>query len=461
MTVATCFGESSIMVQRQAGSSQSGRIFKVVSGNFLEMYDFMVYGFYATAIAHAIFPNNSPYISLMLSLGTFGVGFLMRPLGAIVLGAYIDRHGRRKGLIVSLGIMSVGVLIITLTPNYTSIGMAAPLLVLAGRLLQGFSAGAESGGVSVYLAEIAPPGKRGFFVAWQSASQQIAVIFAAVIGVVLRMSLSEAQVMEWGWRIPFLVGSLIVPLLFYIRYTLQETEQFEARAKVQRPSLRDIYAGLLVHWKLVFNAILLVTLTSVMFYLITAYTPTFGRTVLGLTQRDAFVVTVCVGISNFIWVPVMGALSDRLGRIRILLVFSLLVALTAYPTMAWLVDAPSFARMLGVLLWLSFLYGGYQGVMVVTLTEMMPVHVRATGFSLAYSLAQAVFGGFTPAISTWLIHSTGNKAMPGAWLALSALAGLAGVYMLHRSGAIIGRGTPAREAAHGARHAERLTRIAH
>ena len=443
------------MVQRQPSGSQTGRIFKVVSGNFLEMYDFMVYGFYATAIAHAIFPNANPYISLMMSLVTFGVGFLMRPLGAIVLGAYIDRHGRRKGLILSLGIMSAGVLIITFTPNYSAIGWVAPLLVVFGRLLQGFSAGAESGAVSVYLAEIAPPGKRGFFVAWQSASQQLAVIFAAVLGVVLRMSLSEEQVMDWGWRIPFLLGSLIVPLLFYIRRTLQETESFEARAQVKRPTLREIYSGLLRDWKLVFNAVLLVTLTSVMFYLITAYTPTFGRTVLGLRERDAFIVTVCVGISNFIWVPVMGALSDRMGRIRILMFFSSLVALTAYPAMAWLVAEPSFERMLGVLLWLSFLYGGYQGVMVVTLTEMMPAHVRVTGFSVAYSLAQAIFGGFTPAISTWLIHATDNKAMPGAWLAFSAVAGLAGVYMLHRSGALIGRGSPERQAASEARHAAR------
>jgi len=424
------------MAEMSRGGSQFGRIFRVVSGNFLEMYDFMVYGFYASAIAHTIFPNTNPYVSLMMSLMTFGMGFLMRPLGAIVLGAYIDRHGRRKGLILSLGLMSAGVLIITLTPGYAAIGLAAPLLVLFGRLLQGFSAGAESGGVSVYLSEIAPPHRRGFFVAWQSASQQVAVIFAAVIGVVLRFSLNEDQLMAWGWRIPFVIGSLIVPVLFYIRRTLQETEAFAERVRVRRPSLREIYGNMLKHWQLVLVAVLLVTLTSVMFYLITAYTPTYGRTVLGLSAHDAFVVTVCVGISNFIWVPVMGAVSDRAGRIRVLTVFSVLIALTAYPVMAWLVGSPSFARMLGVLLWLSFLYGGYQGVMVVSLTEMMPASVRAMGFSLAYSLAQAIFGGFTPAISTWLIHATGNKAMPGAWLALAALASLAGVYMLFRSGAL-------------------------
>ena len=449
------------MAQVQEGGSRFGRVFKVVSGNFLEMFDFMVYGFYASAIAHAIFPNASGYVSLMMSLMTFGVGFLMRPVGAIVLGAYIDRHGRRKGLIASLAIMSVGVLIIAFTPDYKTIGLAAPLLVVVGRLLQGFSAGAESGGVSVYLAEIAPPGKRGFYVAWQSASQQVAVIFAAVLGVVLRFSLSEEQIMAWGWRIPFVIGSLIVPLLFYIRRTLQETESFEKRAATHTPSLRDIYAGLLKNWKIVLNAVMLVTLTSVMFYLITAYTPTYGKEVLNLTARDAFVVTVCVGISNFIFVPLMGAVSDRFGRVRTLITFSLAVAITAYPAMAWLVAEPSFGRMLAVLLWLSFLYGGYQGVMVVSLTEMMPAHVRASGFSVAYSLAQAIFGGFTPAVSTYLIHSTGDKAMPGAWLAASAVISFFGVWMLHRSGAPVGKGR--RDATVGqpvAKHGT-IARVAH
>lgn len=446
------------MAQVQSGGSTFGRVFKVVSGNFLEMFDFMVYGFYASAIAHAIFPNTSGYISLMMSLMTFGVGFLMRPIGAIVLGAYIDRHGRRKGLIASLAIMSVGVLIIAFTPSYSSIGIAAPILVLVGRLLQGFSAGAESGGVSVYLAEIAPPGKRGFYVAWQSASQQVAVIFAAVLGVSLRMVLSEEQVMEWGWRIPFVIGSLIVPLLFYIRRTLQETESFQKRAVAHTPTLREIYRGLLTNWKLVLNAVLLVTLTSVMFYLITAYTPTYGKEVLNLSTRDAFIVTVCVGISNFVFVPLMGAVSDRCGRVRTLFFFSVLVAITAYPAMAWLVADPSFGRMLMVLLWLSFLYGGYQGVMVVSLTEMMPAHVRASGFSVAYSLAQAIFGGFTPAVSTWLIHTSGDKAMPGAWLAGSAVLSFLGVWMLQRSGAPVGRGS--RETGAPATAAKRVAQVA-
>lgn len=417
-----------------------GDVFRVVSGNFLEMFDFMVYGFYAAAVAKAVFPSDNGYVSLMLSLATFGIGFLMRPLGAIVLGAYIDRRGRRAGLVMSLAIMSVGVALITFTPTYESVGIAAPILVLIGRLLQGFSAGAESGGVSVYLSEIATPANRGFYVSWQSASQQVAVVFAAIIGVTLRGVLTEEQILAWGWRIPFLIGCLIIPVLFWIRRSMHESEEFAKRAWHRRATLGEIYRSLLQNWAIVFKAVLLVTLTSVFFYMITAYTPTYARQVLGLSAHDSFVVTVCVGIANFIWVPVMGAVSDRVGRLPVLMTFSVLIGLTAYPIMAWLVSDPSFGRLLAALMWMSFLYGGYQGVMVVTLTEIMPAEVRATGFSLAYSLAQAIFGGFTPALCTYLIHATGNRAMPGLWLACAALFSIVGTLTLYRNVHISRRG---------------------
>src|ERR1700685_1996773 len=181
-------------------------VIRVSSGNFLEMYDFMVFGYYAAAIGKAFFPGSSPFVSLMLSLMTFGAGFLMRPLGAIVLGAYTDRHGRRAGLLLTLSLMSVGIVSIALTPGYARIGLIAPLLVLCGRLLQGFSAGMELGGVSVYLSEIATPGHKGFYVSWQSGSQQIAVMFAASVGVILSARLSSQQMLLWGWRIPLLLG---------------------------------------------------------------------------------------------------------------------------------------------------------------------------------------------------------------------------------------------------------------
>ncbi|GAC1679148.1 MAG: MFS transporter [Candidatus Acidiferrum sp.] len=382
----------------------------------------MVFGYYATAIGKAFFPSGNPFLSLMLSLMTFGAGFLMRPLGAIVLGAYTDRHGRRAGLLLTLGLMSVGIFSIACMPGYATIGLLAPLLVLVGRLLQGFSAGMELGGVSVYLSEIATPGHKGFYVSWQSGSQQVAVMFAAVIGVVLSSALPPEKMTEWGWRVPLLLGCLIVPFLFRLRRSLQETDEFIARKR--RPSTSEILRSLTANWGIVLIGTMMVTMTTVSFYLITAYTPTFGNAVLHLANVDSLIVTLCVGASNLFWLPVMGALSDRVGRRPLLLVCTILMLLTAYPTMLWLVRDPSFSKMLTVELWLSFIYGSYNGAMVVFLTEIMPADVRTTGFALAYSLATAVFGGFTPAINTYLIHLTGNRAVPGLWLSFAAGCGL-------------------------------------
>lgn len=410
--------------------SRLGTVLRVTSGNFMEMFDFFLFGFYANAIAKAFFPLGDQYASLMLTFMTFGAGFLMRPLGAILLGAYVDRVGRRQGLLVTLGLMALGTVLIACVPGYATIGYAAPLLVLIGRLLQGFSAGVELGGVSVYLAEMATPGNKGFYVSWQSASQQVAIIAAAAIGYALNQWLSPAQVAAWGWRLPFFFGCLIVPVLFVIRRSLQETEEFAQRK--HRPSLRAIFRSMADNWALVLTGMMLVAMTTVSFYLITIYTPTFGKTILKLSTGNSLVITLCVGLSNFIWLPVMGALSDRVGRKPLLLCFTVLTMLTAYPAMSWLVQDPGFGKMLVVELWLSFLYASYNGAMVVALTEVMPVEVRTVGFSLAYSLATAVFGGFTPAIATALIEATGDKGAPGMWMTAAAACGLVATLVLYR-----------------------------
>jgi MFS family permease len=410
------------MIKPSDRNSKVWSVIRVSSGNFLEMYDFMVFGYYASAIGQAFFPSGNPFVSLMLSLMTFGAGFLMRPLGAIVLGAYADQHGRRAGLMLTLGLMSVGILSIACMPGYASIGLLAPLFVLIGRLLQGFSAGMELGGVSVYLSEIATPGHRGFYVSWQSGSQQVAVMFAALVGVVLNSKLPPGKMTAWGWRVPLLLGCVIIPFLFRLRRSLQETDEFIARK--HRPSTSEILRSLTANWRIVVIGTMMVTMTTVSFYMITAYTPTFGNSVLHLASIDSLIVTLCVGASNLFWLPVMGALSDRIGRRPLLFVFTILMLVTAYPAMLWLVREPSFTRLLTVELWLSFIYGSYNGAMVVFLTEIMPIDVRTSGFSLAYSLATAIFGGFTPAISTYLIHVTGNRAIPGLWLSFAAACGL-------------------------------------
>ncbi|QEN86694.1 MFS transporter [Labrys sp. KNU-23] len=428
------------MAGAAAGQSKAGTVLRVTSGNFLEMFDFFLFGFYATQISQAFFPSQNETTSLLQAFMTFGAGFLMRPLGALFLGSYIDRIGRRQGLIVTLGIMAMGTVLIAFVPGYTTIGVLAPILVLVGRLLQGFSAGVELGGVSVYLAEMATSGNKGFYVSWQSGSQQVAIVVSALIGYALNHLFVPQTITEWAWRIPFFIGCMIVPLLFFLRRSLEETAEFEARHV--RPTLRQAVSSLLQNWQVVLLGVMLVLMTTVSFYLITVYTPTFGKSVLKLSESDALVVTLCVGISNFIWLPVMGALSDRIGRFPILATFSFLMLVTAYPALSWLVSAPSFVRMLEVELWFSFLYGSYNGAMVVALTEIVPAHVRTTGFSLAYSLATAL-GGFSLAISTWLISLLQNKAAPGLWLSAAAACGLIAALLIYRTKLASSRPDPA------------------
>ncbi len=410
---------------REDRNRRIGSVFRVATGNFLEQYDFFVYGLYAASIGRTFFPSENEFASLMASLAAFSISFLMRPLGAVVLGGYIDRVGRRKGLLVTLGLMAIGTLSLGLTPGYASIGVAAPVIILIGRLLQGFSAGAELGGVSVYLAEIATPGRRGFYTSWQSGSQQVAVVFAALLGAVLTAVLAPADMSAWGWRVPVLIGCAIIPLIFWLRGSLEETEEFRRMHKARRNSEFLLLLG--ANWPVVLIGMGLVALTTTLFYFITIYTPTFGIQALHLARGDVLIVTVCVGLSNLVWLPIGGTLSDRFGRLPLLALVPVLALLTAYPAMAWLAGAPSFGKLLATELLFSAYFGLYNGAMIPFLSEIIPQQVRTAAFSLAYSLATALFGGVTPLISTFLIDRTGDRAVPAAWLSAAAAVSLVAV----------------------------------
>ncbi|WP_435928941.1 MFS transporter [Dryocola sp. BD613] len=412
--------------------SRAMAILRVTSGNFLEQFDFFLFGFYATYIAHVFFPTENEFASLMMTFAVFGAGFLMRPIGAVVLGAWIDKVGRRKGLIVTLSIMALGTFLIVLVPGYATIGLWAPLLVLCGRLLQGFSAGAELGGVSVYLSEIATPGNKGFYTSWQSGSQQVSIMVAASLGYALNQLMDESTLHAWGWRIPFLVGCLIVPFIFMLRRRLDETEAFTKRAS--HLEVGQALKTLINNWRVVIAGMLMVAMTTTAFYLITVYAPTFGKKVLMLSSSDSLLVTLLVAVSNFIWLPIGGAISDRLGRKPVLIAMTVLAIFTTWPALTLLANAPGFGMMLAVLLWLSFMYGLYNGAMIPALAEIMPAEVRVAGFSLAYSLATALFGGFTPAVSTALIQYTGDKAAPGYWMSFAAVCALlATLWLYHQA----------------------------
>jgi MFS transporter, MHS family, citrate/tricarballylate:H+ symporter len=398
-----------------------GDVIRAASGNFLELYDFLVYVYFANYIAKAFFPATNEYMSLMIALGTYGVASIARPVGAVILGSYMDRRGRRKGLILTLMLMAVGTVTLALTPGYATIGLLAPVIVTAGRLIQGFSLGVQAGGVNVYLAEIATPNNRGFYCAWQGSSQALGVIAATGLGVLLTLTLTAAQMEEWGWRVPLLAGCLIIPVLFWLRGSLHETEAFEKSTHAR--STMEILRILGEHWQIVAVGVMFTILNTTMFYFVNTYTALYGK-LLMLPPLSNFTVALTVGTLSFVLLPVAGAISDRVGRWPLLVAAPVLVAATAYPAMSWLVAAPDFARLLIVQAWLAILYAMYAGTLVPFVAEFMPAKVRSSGYAIIISLANGIFGTFTPFISTFLINETNDFASPGLWLSAAALLSL-------------------------------------
>ncbi len=396
---------------------------RALSGNFLEVYDYVIYGFYATYIAAVFFPTNSAFLSLMLSLTTFGIAAVARPFGAIVLGSYMDRKGRRAGLLLTLGLMAIGAITITVMPGYAVMGIVAPVVIVCARLIQGFAFGVESAGVIVYLAEIATPRNRGFYVSWQTASQGLTAMLAASLGFALAASLSTEQMASWGWRVPFLIGCLVIPVLFWLRSSLEETEAF---LKSRHPQgTGEVLRVLAAHWPVMLIALGMQIFTTTIFYLITVYTPTFGGQVLHLPPLGNLLVTFCVGLALFILIPIGGALSDRIGRMPLVIVAPFLVLITVFPAMSWLIAAPSFGGLLVVELWLAFLSAMHLAGLAPLFAEIMPAKARTSGMALVVSLGSGFFGSFTPAINTLLIEMTGNRAAPALWITFTAAIGLA------------------------------------
>ncbi|WP_174365287.1 MFS transporter [uncultured Caballeronia sp.] len=387
-------------------------------GNALEWFDLVVYGFFAVVISKLFFPSGNDSISILLTLGTFGVSFFMRPLGAIMLGAYADKAGRKAALTLSILLMMVGTLIIAVLPTYSSIGIAAPLILVLARLMQGFSAGGEFGSATAFLAEHVP-GRRGFFASWQVASQGLTTLLAAIFGVVLTGNLSPEQMNSWGWRMPFFFGLLIGPVAYYIRTRLDETPEFLSAVTTATP-LRDTFAS---NKERLLIAIGTVVLGTVATYLV-LFMPTYAIRQLGLAPSVAFTAILLTGAIQMVLSPLVGHLSDTHGRTRIMLISAVLLLVLIYPLFSWLVAHPAFGNLLVVQAVLGVLMTGYFAALPGLLSEMFPVATRTTGMSLAYNIAVTVFGGFGPFIITWLIASTGSKAAPSFYMIFAAVISL-------------------------------------
>jgi MFS transporter, MHS family, proline/betaine transporter len=387
-------------------------------GNALEWFDLVVYGFFAVVISKLFFPSGNDSVSILLTLGTFGVSFFMRPLGAIVLGAYADRAGRKAALTLSILLMMMGTFIIAVLPTYSSIGVAAPLILVLARLMQGFSAGGEFGSATAFLAEHVP-GRRGFFASWQVASQGLTTLLAAIFGVVLTGRLSPEQMSSWGWRVPFFFGLLIGPVAYYIRTRLDETPEFLATVPTTTP-LRDTFAS---NKERLLIAIGTVVLGTVATYLV-LFMPTYAIRQLGLAPSVAFSAILLTGVIQMVLSPFVGHFSDTHGRTRIMMISAVLLLVLIYPLFTWLVGRPTFSTLLVVQAVLGVLMTGYFAALPGLLSEMFPVATRTTGMSLAYNIAVTVFGGFGPFIITWLIASTGSKAAPSFYLIFAAVVSL-------------------------------------
>jgi MFS family permease len=396
-------------------------------GNALEFFDFTVYGFLALVIGKLFFPTFNSYGQLLLTVASFGVGFIMRPLGGIVIGAYADRAGRKKAMTLTIFMMALGCAMIAFAPIYAQIGVAAPLLIVLARLIQGFSAGGEVGASTTLLVEHATPANRAYMASWQFASQGLGILFGALVVGVLLTALSPQAMESWGWRVPFVMGMLIAPVGMYIRRHLEESldvREQPAGVPRRRSSLAEVCTE---HGKTVLAAILSMIGGTAAAYVVTFYMPTYAIRELGLAPPVALFGAALTGVLSFALAPLVGRWADRIGRKPLIVYSRVVLALLIYPGFLWLNASPTPAVLFTVvgLLTVTLVIQSVPGITM--LPEMFPKRVRATGMSLVYSVGVALFGGFSPFISTWLLNATGNKLAPAWYLLAVSLVSMLGL----------------------------------
>lgn len=385
-----------------------------VTGNALELFDFLTYAFFSTYIANAFFPSSSPLTSLLLAFAVFGVGFASRPIGAILMGAYADRVGRKPALLMSMGLITLSTLGLALTPTFESIGVAAPVIVVICRLVQGLAYGGEFGPTSAFLLEIAPSNQRGFYSSWQFASQGIAFIAAGGFGIALAAALTPVELQAWGWRVPFACSILMLPIAMLLRKAMPETvsQKLDLSHAKEAPKLRSygVFLGI---------SVLLIVGGAVSTY-VGSYMTTYSIVVLKLSPITAMSSAVAVGLATLVFSLLGGWLSDRYGRRPTMIIPRVLSALLAYPAFMFLIEQRSAAALLGVSALLAALNSISNAAALVTILEFLPRGLRALGSSIAYAVGVALFGGSTQLVVTWLISASGDPAAPAWYIALSS-----------------------------------------
>ena len=402
--------------EQQRDPLPARQIAAVVAGNAIEFYDFVTYSFFAVQIGRTFFPSDTPGTSLLASLATFGAGFLTRPLGAFVIGRYADRAGRKPAMLLSFWLMGIAVIGLPLVPSYASIGLAAPLLVIGFRLLQGFALGGEVGPNTAFLMEAAPARHRGFYVSMQATSADVAVLFAGLVGLLLSNVLANEQLDAWGWRLALLPGAVIIPFGLMLRRSLTETLHRETPAAVTARPAVERHASI---WRIGAVSIALIATATTANYLL-SYMKTYAGFTLGMPERLAFGATVAVGAAGLVFDPIGGWLSDRFGRRRMILLPWLLLAVLVFPGF-WLIEhfrnGPALWAVTAVLASIQTAAGSTA---LVAITEWLPRGVRAGGFGVIYATSIAVFGGSTQFMTAWLTRLTGEPLVP-AWYMMGGI----------------------------------------
>jgi len=391
----------------------------IAVGNALEWYDFIIFGYFAIAIAKQFFPIYSPTSAILLALATFGAAFVMRPVGAIALGYYADRRGRKPALTLTISLMMLGTALIAFAPTHASIGPLAPFIILVGRLTQGFSAGGEFGSATALLAEQSAK-SRGFFGSWQFFSQALALVLAMSFSTGLALVLETEQLNAWGWRIPFVLGLLIGPVALYIRRRISESSEFQT-IRISHSPTGEILSSFKSRTLTAFG---LVTLATVAVYTL-VFMPTFAVQYLGYSLTDCFAVSLFTGIVQMILIPVAGALSDKWGRLPIAGIGAFAMLIAAIPLLTRVTSAPTFLNLLIFQISIGALLAVYLGALPAMMSELFPTQVRTTGLSISYSFAVAAFGGSAPFVNAFLINLSGTNVAPSYYLVIAALVSLA------------------------------------
>ena len=387
-----------------------------VAGNALEFFDFGVYAFFAPFIAKAFFPLDDPMAGLLATLAVFGIGFLFRPLGGVLFGRMADRVGRKPAMLLTIVLITVGTLALAVTPTYASIGLAAPLIVVAARLVQGLALGGEVGPSTSYLVEAAPEGSRGLYASWQLASQGLAAMLAGGLGYLMSVSMPPGDLAAWGWRAPFFAAVLLVPVALYMRSVMPETLEPLAAATTQHPVAR-----ISDHIGAIAISILVVLGGTISTYLVIFLSTTYAMTALKYPPPVAFLVAAATGFTTLVLSLAGGWLSDRIGRKVVMIAPRAILLLATVPAMQWLFDAPDGYRLVIVACGMAAMVALSGGASLAAVTEIFPARVRALGLSISYAVGVAIFGGSTQFVAQWLVNVF-HDPMAIAWYSVAASA---------------------------------------